>query len=102
MREGVESESRIFAVELGGEAPEIDLHDSADVEEGIRDLDQFLNHEFMSGAEVVKIIHGRGSGKMRRAVHDHLKTIPFVETFRDSESPSGIMGVTFAVLTKKD
>jgi DNA mismatch repair protein MutS2 len=95
-------ESKIFAAELGSGAPEIDLHDSSDTEGGVRELDQFLNHEFVNGEEVVKIIHGRGTGKMRQAVHDYLKTVSFVETFRDSESPSGIMGVTFAVLTKKE
>ncbi len=95
------SESLILAAELG-DSLSLDLHDADDVEEGMRMLDQFLNQGFLEGAEVVEIIHGRGTGAMRRAVHGFLKDHALVKFFRDAENPSSVLGATYAVLEKKD
>lgn len=86
----------VFA-EFGGSV-EIDLHGAQDVEEGMHILDRFLNAQFMAGERAVKIIHGRGTGAMRKAVHKYLATVPFVEMFRDSQNISETSGVTVAVL----
>lgn len=90
-------ESAIFAAELG-EAPEIDLHgESVDV--AVRLLDAFVNHEFVAGTDVVKIIHGRGEGKLRNAIHEYLKTqTELVAYFRDAQSKKQQGGVTYAAL----
>lgn len=90
-------ESAIFAAELG-ESPEIDLHgESVDVALSL--LDAFLNHEFVAGTEVVKIIHGRGEGKLREAIHDALgKQTTLVASFRDAQSRKQQGGVTYAAL----
>lgn len=90
-------EAAIFAAELGG-ATELDLHGlDVDVATGL--LDQFINHEFVAGTEVVKIIHGRGTGKMRDAIHDWLKKHPqMIAYYRDAGGPSMQGGVTFAAL----
>ena len=91
-------EALLMFAEFGG-SPEIDLHGSQDVEEGIHKLDRFINAKFVAGERAVKIIHGRGTGAMRKAVHEHLATVPFVETFRDSQNASETSGVTVAVLS---
>lgn len=93
-------ESKIFGAELSGNAPLIDLH-GLDTQAGTHDLDIFLHAAFMHGDEVVKIIHGRGTGKMREAVHAFLTSQEIVETFRDGQNPSEISGVTYAVLKKR-
>lgn len=90
-------ESAIFAAELG-EATELDLH-GQDVNLAVSQLDQFINHEFVAGTDVVKIIHGRGTGKLRDAIHAWLKKHPqMVAYFRDARGPSQQGGVTFAAL----
>lgn len=94
------SESKIFGAELSGHAPSIDLH-GLDTQSGIHELDTFLHAAFIHGDDVVKIIHGRGTGKMREAVHEFLAKQEIIETFRDGKNPSEVLGVTYAVLKKK-
>lgn len=86
-----------FAAELGA-APTLDLHDMTP-EEAVSALDQFINHGFASGDDAVKIIHGRGSGKLRDAVMSYLKNQKeLVAYFRGSNAPGEQGGVTIAVL----
>ena len=94
-----DAEAIIFGAELGS-APEIDLH-AMDMNEAERSVDLFLNELFMSGERVAKIIHGRGSGLLREAVHRSLKRHPLVEYYRDAQAPHSMMGVTYAVLGSK-
>ena len=44
----------------------------------------------------VTIIHGRGTGALRNAVHSHLKRTKYVKSFRLGEFGEGDMGVTIA------
>lgn len=96
------NETKMFAAELGGTAPRLDLHDAQDTQDGVAETESFLHRSFQDGIEVVEIIHGRGSGKMREAVHELLRDNPIVETFRDSNDPSRNMGSTFVVLITKE
>jgi dsDNA-specific endonuclease/ATPase MutS2 len=95
------AESKIFGAELSGNAPSIDLH-GLDVLAGVHELDLFLHSTFMRGDDVVKVIHGRGTGKMREVVQTFLSTQQIVETFRDGQNPSEISGVTYVVLKKRE
>lgn len=95
------AESKIFGAELSGNAPFVDLH-GLDASAGVHELDLFLHSAFMRGDDVIKIIHGRGTGKMREAVHAFLATETLVETFRDGHSPAEISGVTYVVLRKRE
>lgn len=63
-----------MAAEFGG-TPELDLHDVRDLSSGIYELDYFLNAQFMRRQRAVKIIHGRGTGAMRNAVHADRKSV---------------------------
>ena len=84
---------------MGG-APSIDLHgDSVDL--ALARLDEFLHQQFLRDTEVIKIIHGRGTGKLRQAVHAWLKKQELVRYFRDSQAPTQQGGATFAVLHRK-
>ncbi|OGL63343.1 hypothetical protein A3C09_03695 [Candidatus Uhrbacteria bacterium RIFCSPHIGHO2_02_FULL_47_44] len=95
------AESKIFGAELSGNAPSIDLH-GLDTDAGVHDLDIFLHSAFMRGEDVIKVIHGRGTGKMREAVHAFLSKQNIVETFRDGRSAAEISGVTYVVLRKRE
>jgi len=91
-------EASIFAAELGGETPELDLH-GMNVDDAIREIDRYINHEALAGTEVVKIIHGRGTGKLRAEIHKYLRgQTELVARFRDSNAPGEMGGATYAVL----
>ena len=94
-------ESKFFAIEIGAECCEIDLHGADDVYSGVNELDEFLNQAFTRGEEVVKVVHGKGQGKMREGVLELLKSLPFVEYFRDATNPSNALGVTLVALSQK-
>jgi DNA mismatch repair protein MutS2 len=80
-----------------GGAPAIDLH-GLRVHEALDELDPFLQQNAMAGERVVTIIHGRGTGALRTAVHSHLKVSGVVEDFQDSQNPHSQTGATHAIL----
>ena len=84
-----------------GTPPQIDLH-AKDAHEAREVVDQFLNDQFMAGERVGKIIHGRGTGKLREVVHQLLKDHPLVEYYRDAQALHSVGGVTYVVLSKKE
>jgi DNA mismatch repair protein MutS2 len=94
-------ESTAFAAELNNETPVVDLHGMR-ADEARHALEHAVNHQFMEGAEAIRIIHGRGDGILRRMVHDALKAqAELVAYFRDSTAPGQQGGATIAVLHKR-
>jgi dsDNA-specific endonuclease/ATPase MutS2 len=78
----------------------IDLHTFRPNE--VKDLlHDYLEAAGEKGFEEVRIIHGKGSGVLRRIVHSALKAHPLVRSFREAGSESGGWGATIAVLRKK-
>ncbi|MBP5254669.1 MAG: Smr/MutS family protein, partial [Lachnospiraceae bacterium] len=45
----------------------------------------------------VRIVHGKGSGILRKAVHQHLKKLNYIKEFHLGEYGEGDSGVTIAV-----
>ncbi|PID82728.1 MAG: endonuclease MutS2 [Clostridiales bacterium] len=72
---------------------EIDLH-GKDTLTAVHEVDKFLDEAIVSGLNNVRIIHGVGSGKLKRAVREHLKNLKCVKKFRDGGEREGGMGVT--------
>jgi len=66
--------------------------------EAVDRLERFLDRAVRGGQETVRIIHGVGSGALRRAVHDYLATSPYCAGFRGGDSGEGGTGVTVAIL----
>lgn len=66
--------------------------------EALRELDTFLDRAVRGGSSIVRIIHGVGSGALRRAVADYLSTCPYCVEFRTGAPPEGGAGVTIATL----
>ena len=64
------------------------------VDEAIPDVDRFLNDAFMAGVSPVEIIHGKGTGALRRGIHEYLKTLNFVTEFHLADERSGGAGAT--------
>ena len=64
------------------------------VDEAIPEVDRFLNDAVMAGISPVEIIHGKGTGALRKGIHDHLRTLNFVTEFHLADPRSGGAGVT--------
>ncbi len=62
--------------------------------EAITLLDKYLDDAYLSHLSQVTVIHGRGTGALRRAVHDHLKHVSYVKSYRIGEFGEGDQGVT--------
>jgi len=71
------------------------------VEEALYRLDQYLYDAFMAGLSSVRIVHGKGTGKLRRAVHESLAKHPLVKSYRLGDYGEGDYGVTVVELTNR-
>lgn len=63
-------------------------------EEALLDLDIFLDGALRAGLSEVTVVHGKGTGVLRKAVQAHLRKLPFVRSFRLGVYGEGEDGVT--------
>lgn len=68
------------------------------VEEARRKVDEWLDRLLLSGVHTGRIIHGKGTGTLRRALHEHLSTLPYVRRFYLAPPAEGGEGVTIVEL----
>lgn len=64
------------------------------VDEAMITLGKYLDDAYLAHLSQVTVIHGRGTGALRKAVHNHLKRTKYVKSFRLGEFGEGDMGVT--------
>lgn len=76
---------------------EIDLRGSAS-DEAIFALDKYIDQMYLSGVNTIRIIHGKGTGVLRKAVQAYLKKHKCVRTYRLGVFGEGEDGVTIAEL----
>lgn len=76
---------------------ELDIRGYA-CDDGIYQLDSFIDQAVMSNMSIITIIHGKGTGLLREAVHKRLKSHPSVKSFRLGVYGEGEDGVTIAEL----
>jgi DNA mismatch repair protein MutS2 len=67
-------------------------------DDGIYELGMFLDNAVLSGVGLVTVIHGKGTGILRSAVHKYLKGHPSVKSFRLGVYGEGEDGVTIVEL----
>jgi DNA mismatch repair protein MutS2 len=79
-----------------GQGWEIDLR-GLRVEESLERIEKFLNDATLDNVSPVRIIHGKGTGALRRAIGDYLANHPLVASSAPAEAPSGD-GVTVVEL----
>ena len=80
-----------------GASPELDLRGMTS-DEAVGVLDQFLDNAMLGRLTEVTIIHGKGTGAVRKAVREHLKRSRYVKSFRPGRYGEGEDGVTVAEL----
>ncbi|HHY18797.1 MAG TPA: endonuclease MutS2 [Firmicutes bacterium] len=68
------------------------------VEEAVNEIDQYLDSAFLSGLNSVRIIHGKGTGALRKGIQDYLVSHPQVKEFRDGGQGEGGIGATVVEL----
>lgn len=61
-------------------------------------IDKFLDDCSLSKLQSIRIVHGKGTGKLRNGIHQFLKTNPHVKSFRIGSYGEGEMGVTIVEL----
>lgn len=76
---------------------ELDIRGSA-CDDGVYELDAFIDQAVMSNISTVTIIHGKGTGLLRKAVHQRLRSHPSVKNFRLGLFGEGEDGVTVVEL----
>jgi DNA mismatch repair protein MutS2 len=102
---GESKESRKVATFTASQSPsfgaspglEIDLR-GKHAEDALDDLERYLDAAYLAGLPFVRIIHGKGTGKLRQAVRQALASHPHVKSFESGGEKEGGDGVTVAKL----
>ena len=66
------------------------------VDEAIAHLDKYLDDAYLAHVPNVRIVHGKGTGALRTAVHQYLKRYKHIKSFRLGTFGEGDAGVTIA------
>ena len=76
---------------------ELDLRGET-ASEALLDLDNFIDGALLSGIHMLTVIHGKGTGVLRKAVQEHLRRHPSVKSYRLGTFGEGENGVTIVEL----
>lgn len=76
---------------------ELDLRGQTTLE-AIMEIDKFIDNALLMGVNQLTIIHGKGTGKLRREVHNHLKKNKYIKSYRLGTFGEGESGVTIVEL----
>ena len=68
------------------------------VDEAVNELDKYLDSAYLSSISIVRVVHGKGTGLLRKGVHDYLKSHPHVKSYRLGLYGEGDTGVTIVEL----
>jgi DNA mismatch repair protein MutS2 len=84
-------------------APDIELDiRGRRVEDGLAELEKYLDSAFLARLPWVRIIHGKGTGKLRMAVRESLGKNQFVNSWEEGKDGEGGAGVTVAKLIERE
>lgn len=81
----------------GADKTECDLR-GMNVEEGIMELERHIDRCMRLGLDEISVIHGKGTGVLRKGIQDYLRKCKFVKSFRLGTYGEGESGVTIVTL----
>lgn len=70
------------------------------VDEAVAELDKYLDDAYIAHLKSVRVVHGKGTGALRKGVHDYLRRQKHVASFRLGEFGEGDAGVTIVEFKK--
>lgn len=70
------------------------------VDEAIAELDKYLDDAYLAHLPSVRVVHGKGTGALRKGIHNYLKRLKYVKSFRLGEFGEGDAGVTIVEFKK--
>lgn len=78
-------------------SPEINLLGKT-VDEAVAELDKYLDDALLSHLSTVRVVHGKGTGALRKGIHEFLRRQKHVKSYRLGEFGEGDAGVTIVEL----
>ncbi len=69
-------------------------------DEAVAQLDKYLDDAYLAHLSQVRVVHGRGTGALKKAVHQHLKRLKYIRSFRLGTFGEGDTGVTIVDFTQ--
>ena len=73
--------------------PEINLLGNT-VDEAIARLEKYLDDAMIAGLTSVRVVHGKGTGALRKGIHEYLRKLKFGKSYKLAEFGEGDAGVT--------
>ena len=70
------------------------------VDEAVAELDKYLDDAYLAHLKSVRIVHGKGTGALRKGVHNYLRRQKHVADFHLAEFGEGDAGVTIVEFKK--
>lgn len=67
-------------------------------DDAVREVDQYLHDNYVHGQGTVRIVHGKGTGALRKAIREQLETNPLVQSHATEQRELGGDGVTVVTL----
>jgi DNA mismatch repair protein MutS2 len=96
----VEEEVKLERVSVEAQSygvPEINVR-GLRVEEALKRVEKLLDEALIRGWDHIEIIHGIGTGALRRAIRDYFKGMPYVKAIKSAPREKGGEGVTIVEL----
>lgn len=95
--ERLEKVTQVAAAPLTLASPQLDVRGQR-ADEAMRNIEQFLDRNVRKGEPSVIIIHGHGTGAIKRDLREFLKTSPYAQSYRPGEAGEGGDGATVVML----
>ncbi|HEC21755.1 MAG TPA: endonuclease MutS2 [Chloroflexi bacterium] len=77
------------------ESPGVELYlRGYTIEDALPMLEEYLDQAYLAGLPWVRIVHGKGTGRLRQAVREHLRQHPLVKEYKPAPGSEGGEGVT--------
>ncbi|MCX6781055.1 MAG: Smr/MutS family protein [Candidatus Magasanikbacteria bacterium] len=86
-----------WSAEINRDTPSLDIHGYR-VAEALEKIDTFIDQQSTGKYRIIKVIHGSGTGALRKALRGLLATHPQVSAYRDSERVEELAAVTYIIL----